>query len=95
MKAVIQRVLKADLKVDGELISKIGKGLLIFLGVGKGDTEEDAKKLANKISKLRIFSDENDLLLTLVAKFYLSVNLRFLPTANTAIDQVLLMLKSR
>ena len=60
MKAVIQRVLKADLKVDGELISKIGKGLLIFLGVGKGDTEEDAKKLANKISKLRIFSDEND-----------------------------------
>ena len=60
MKAVIQRVLKADLKVDGKLISKIGKGLLIFLGVGKGDTEEDAKKLANKISKLRIFSDEND-----------------------------------
>lgn len=60
MKAVIQRVLKADLKVDGKLISEIDKGLLIFLGVGKGDSEEDAMKLANKISKLRIFSDEND-----------------------------------
>lgn len=60
MKAVIQRVLKADLKVEGKLISEIDKGLLIFLGVGKGDSEEDAEKLANKISKLRIFSDEND-----------------------------------
>lgn len=60
MKAVIQRALNANLKVDGELISEIGKGLVIFLGVGKEDDENDLEKLANKISKLRIFEDENE-----------------------------------
>lgn len=59
MKAVVQRVLKADLKVDGKLISEIGKGLVVFLGVGQGDEENDLLKLAAKISKLRIFEDEN------------------------------------
>ena len=59
MKAIVQRVLKADLKVDGKLISEIGKGLVIFLGVGQGDEENDLLKLAAKISKLRIFEDEN------------------------------------
>lgn len=60
MKAVIQRVLKANLKVDGQLISEIKHGFVIFLGVGKDDDESDLKKLANKIAKLRIFEDENE-----------------------------------
>ena len=59
MRAVIQRALKANLKVDGELISEIDKGLLVFLGVGIGDEEKDMEKLAKKISNLRIFEDEN------------------------------------
>lgn len=59
MKAVIQRVTEAELKVDGELISKIGKGYVIFLGIGKGDNEEQADYLIKKIPPLRIFEDEN------------------------------------
>lgn len=57
MKAVIQRVSKASVTVNGELISKIGKGYLILLGVMDDDTEEDAEILARKTSSLRIFED--------------------------------------
>lgn len=60
MKAVVQRVTHASVKVDGEIKGQIGKGFLILLGVGQNDTEEDADRLVNKIVKLRIFSDEND-----------------------------------
>ena len=59
MKAVIQRVLDAELKVDGELISKIGKGYVIFLGVKKGDTTAEADYFIKKIPPLRICEDEN------------------------------------
>ncbi|ACK42250.1 MULTISPECIES: D-aminoacyl-tRNA deacylase [Dictyoglomus] len=59
MRAVIQRVKKASVKVNGELISQISQGLLIFLGISKKDKEEDIKILADKIADLRIFSDEN------------------------------------
>ncbi len=59
MKAVIQRVLDAQLKVDGKEISKIGKGYVIFLGVGKGDGKENADYFIKKIPPLRIFEDEN------------------------------------
>lgn len=59
MKAVVQRVLRADLKVDGELISEIGKGYVIFLGVGKGDTQSDGDYFIKKIPSLRICEDEN------------------------------------
>ncbi len=59
MKAVIQRVLDANLKVDGKLISEIGKGYVIFLGVGKGDTKEQADYLIKKIPPLRIIEDES------------------------------------
>ena len=59
MKAVIQRVLSADLKVDEKLISEIKKGFVIFLGIGQGDNAADLEKIANKIAKLRIFEDEN------------------------------------
>lgn len=59
MKAVIQRVSKASVTVDGELISSIGKGYLILLGVMDDDNEADAEVLARKTSTLRIFEDED------------------------------------
>ncbi len=59
MIAVIQRVNHAEVVADGLLTGKIGKGLYILLGIEKGDKEADATVLAEKISKLRIFSDEN------------------------------------
>lgn len=60
MKALIQRVKRASVTVDGEKISEIGKGILVLLGVEKDDEKENAEKLADKIYKLRIFEDEND-----------------------------------
>ena len=59
MKCVIQRVLEACLKVDGQVISEIGKGYVIFLGVGKGDGVEQADYFIKKIPPLRICEDEN------------------------------------
>ncbi len=59
MIAVIQRVYSASVIADGTLSGSIGKGLYILLGVAKGDSRADAEALAEKISKLRIFSDEN------------------------------------
>lgn len=60
MKALIQRVKEASVTIDGELYSKIGHGILVFLGVEKSDTKENSDKLAQKISTLRIFEDENE-----------------------------------
>lgn len=60
MKAVLQRVKNASVTVDGALISEIGQGLLVLLGVFDGDTERDADVLASKIANLRIFSDADD-----------------------------------
>ena len=59
MKAVVQRVKETSLRVNGELISQIPFGLIVYFGVGKGDTLDKADYLASKISKLRIFEDEN------------------------------------
>ena len=59
MKCVIQRVLSANLKVDGKLISEIRKGYVIFFGVQKGDTLDKADYFIKKIPSLRIFEDEN------------------------------------
>ncbi len=59
MKAVVQRVKSANLKVEGELISEIENGLVVYYGVGAQDTREKADYLASKIAKLRIFEDEN------------------------------------
>lgn len=59
MKAVVQRVKRTRLTVDGELISEIPFGLTVFLGVKTGDTEKEAAYLAKKIAGLRIFEDEN------------------------------------
>ena len=60
MKALIQRVKSASVTIDGLLYSKIGQGLLVFLGVEKGDDKLNAEKLADKLLKLRIFEDENE-----------------------------------
>ena len=59
MKAVIQRVKKSEVKIDGKTVGSCGAGLMILLGVAVGDTEADADALAAKILKLRIFEDEN------------------------------------
>ena len=58
MRALLQRVSKASVTVDQQTISAIGNGLLILLGVGHGDGEEQAKFLAEKIANLRVFEDE-------------------------------------
>ena len=60
MKAVLQRVTEASVSVDGKVVGKCGEGLMILLGVADKDTENDARLLAEKILKLRIFKDENE-----------------------------------
>ena len=60
MKFVIQRVNHANVKIDGEIVGEIGKGLLILFGAGEGDTKEMLSKYVDKIVKMRIFADEND-----------------------------------
>lgn len=59
MKFVIQRVREASVKVDGEIIGQIGHGLLVFVGVSNTDTIQIADKMIDKMTKLRIFDDEN------------------------------------
>lgn len=58
MRAVIQRVAEARVSVGEEIVSGIGPGLCIFLGIAVNDSEKDAESLASKISRLRIFEDE-------------------------------------
>ena len=60
MIAVIQRVSKAAVHVNNELVGSCAHGLLVLLGVAEGDNDDDARVLAKKIINLRIFSDEND-----------------------------------
>lgn len=60
MRAVVQRVKKAAVEVDDNLTGEIGPGLLVFLGVGKNDNQEDADYLMEKIINLRIFEDETE-----------------------------------
>ena len=59
MRALIQCVTNAHVDVEGETIGEIGRGMLILLGVGVDDTEAQVEKLWSKISRLRIFEDEN------------------------------------
>ena len=59
MKAVVQRVRKTTLSVEGKLISEIEKGFAVYFGVKKGDTRDKADYLAKKIAGLRVFEDEN------------------------------------
>lgn len=60
MKAVIQRVTHASVTVEGDRVAEIGSGLLILLGIGPEDTEENARVMTKKIAALRIFQDDAD-----------------------------------
>ncbi len=60
MRALIQRVSSGSVKIDGKIVGKIGRGLVILLGITHGDTETDVKYLADKCVNLRIFCDEDD-----------------------------------
>ena len=60
MRALIQRVKKASVTIEGKIYSEINQGLLILIGIEAEDTQEDIDWLASKIAKMRIFSDEND-----------------------------------
>ena len=62
MIVVIQRVINASVKVDDKVVSSINNGMLILLGISNDDSKEDIIKMTNKISKLRIFNDENDIM---------------------------------
>lgn len=58
MRAVVQRVDKAKVTVDGKIVGEISRGLMVFVGVVEGDTEKDVQYLADKVTGLRIFEDE-------------------------------------
>ena len=59
MRAVVQRVARAAVRVDGTTVGEIGPGLLVLLGVARGDGPEQAQRLAAKVARLRIFEDED------------------------------------
>ena len=58
MRGVVQRVARAEVRVDGRTVGSIGSGMLVFVGVGEGDTADQADWLAGKLSRLRIFEDD-------------------------------------
>ena len=58
MRAVVTRVSSASVKIGGEECGRIGRGFLVLLGISKDDTEAEAKKLADKVTKVRVFEDE-------------------------------------
>ena len=60
MRAVVQRVVSSNVKVDGETTGEIDKGLLVLLGVGEDDTPKDTAYMVDKIVNLRIFEDEDE-----------------------------------
>ena len=62
MKAVLQRVARASVSIDGKIVSKISNGLLILLGIGNDDTNEDIVWLSKKIANLRIFNDDKGIM---------------------------------
>src|SRR5215212_8599698 len=59
MRALIQRVSSASVSVDGERVGEIGAGLVVLLGVGEGDSDAQAERLADKVSKLRVFDGDD------------------------------------
>ena len=58
MRAIVQRVKRGSVKIDGEVVAEIGRGLVVLLGIRNSDTEKDMNYLAEKIANLRIFEDE-------------------------------------
>lgn len=59
MRAIIQRVLRGDVQVDGQTVGRVGRGLLVYVGVAVTDTKADAEQMAEKIAALRIFDDKD------------------------------------
>src|SRR2546423_4095477 len=59
MRAVCQRVSEARVRIDGSVVAEIGPGLVVLLGVGRGDATADARRLAAKIARLRVFEDDD------------------------------------
>ena len=59
MKVVVQRVRQAEVLVEGEVVGQIGRGMLVFVGIGKGDVQGDADYLAQKVTQLRMFEDSD------------------------------------
>ncbi|MBF8266623.1 MAG: D-tyrosyl-tRNA(Tyr) deacylase [Dehalococcoidia bacterium] len=59
VRALVQRVARASVAVGGEVVGQIGEGLVVFLGIGQGDGEEDARYIVDKVVSLRIFDDED------------------------------------
>ena len=59
MRAVVQRVVRAAVRVDGATVGEIGEGLLVLLGVARGDRPVEARRIAVKVAKLRIFEDDD------------------------------------
>jgi len=57
MRAVVQRVTRGEVRVDGRAVGAVGKGFVVLLGVARGDVEEDARLLADKVAALRVFED--------------------------------------
>src|SRR5438046_3555734 len=99
MRALLQRVSRASVTVDDEIVGQIGQGLLVLLGVGQDDSEVQVKTLVDKIVHLRIFGDDKGKMIALcsisVEKFWLSRSLRCMLTyakditASEAIWQLL------
>lgn len=58
VRAVVQRVSEAAVRVDGEVVGEIGRGLMVLIGCGEGDDDEDARFIADKVANLRVFEDE-------------------------------------
>jgi len=82
MRAVVQRVKKSSVTIDGQVAGSIGKGLMVLIGVKKGDTEADAEYIARKIAALRVFDDENGVM---------NVNIREAGGAILAVSQFTLL----
>src|SRR5262245_52415131 len=59
MRVVLQRVLRASVSVDGEIVGESGRGMLLLVGVGVGDPEAHAARLADKVATLRVFADDD------------------------------------
>jgi D-aminoacyl-tRNA deacylase len=86
MKGLIQRVDEANVEVNGKSVGKISKGLLVYVGVAKDDTDNCAQQLANKVAHLRIFKDDNGKLMysTLDLSLPVLIVSQFTLVANTS-----------